>query len=172
MHIDKNDYPALGFKFKVTSTNQMKGVLGPLSGVFFDPDESFFQSVSGIGADLSTSAITDAGCNNRQYQLPGTTTYTDLVLSRGLIKSESPIAKWVSKLLTNDSFSYQVTLKTVNVFLMEKDEKNQDRIVMAWSFFNCYPKGLEIGAFNADKSEIAVERLKLTYTHFNQYFNN
>lgn len=97
MNIDKNDYPALGFKFKVTSTNQLVGLDGPLSSIFFDPDESFFQSISGISADLNTSAITDAGSNNRQYHLPGTTTYSDLVLSRGLIKENHP---WQHGLMT------------------------------------------------------------------------
>jgi phage tail-like protein len=50
--------------------------------------------------------------------------------------------------------------------------KDKDDILMTWSFFDCYPKELEVGAFNADKSEIAIETLTLAYSYFKQeYFN-
>ena len=39
---------------------------------------------------------------------------------------------------------------------------------MTWSFYDCYPKELEIGSFNADKSEIAIENLTVAYSHFSQ----
>lgn len=168
MHIDKNDYPALGFKFKVTSTNSSSGLGGVISSVFYQPDESFFQSVTGIGAELSTSTVINGGHYNRQYQLPNGTAYTNLILSRGLLKSASPMSQWVRSLLTSDYHYYGVTLRTINVLLIERDADNKDQIIMSWTFFNCYPVGLEIGAFNADKSEVAVEKLTIFYSHFTQ----
>ncbi|GGE16892.1 phage tail protein [Psychroflexus salis] len=166
MFIDKNDYPALGFKFKVTSNSSF--ISGLLFG--FDPDESYFQSVSGIGANLSTMPVINAGLNNIQYQLPNGTKYTDLDLSRGLMKSNSPMSKWVMKSLTSDLVNSVSSIKTrtINVFLLEKNSNNEDEIVMSWTFFDCYPKGFEIGSFNSNKSEIAIESLKITYSHFSQ----
>jgi phage tail-like protein len=168
MHIDKNDYPALGFKFKVTSTNSAGGLGGAVSNIPYDPDESFFQSVSGIGAELATTTVANGGYNNRQYQLPGATKYTNLTLSRGLLKSESPISKWVRDLLINDSNDYGIQLKTINVLLIENDAENKEQIMMSWSFYDCYPVGVELGAFNADKSEIALEKLTICYSQFTQ----
>lgn len=168
MHIDKNDYPALGFKFKVTSTNSSSGLGGVISSVFYQPDESFFQSVTGIGAELGTSPIVNGGQYNRQYHLPNGTSYTNLVLSRGLLKSASPMSKWVRDLLTSDYHYFGVTLKTINVLLMERNSDNKEQIVMSWTFYNCYPVGVEIGSFNADKSEVAVEKLTVCYSHFSQ----
>jgi phage tail-like protein len=168
MHIDKNDYPALGFKFKVTSTNSSSGLGGVNSSIFYQPDESFFQSVTGIGAQLETTPIINGGQYNRQYQLPNGTKYTNLVLSRGLLKSASPMSQWVRDLLTGDYHYFEVSLRTINVLLIERDADNKDQIIMSWTFFNCYPVGVEIGAFNADKSEVAVEKLTICYSHFSQ----
>lgn len=166
MFIDKNDYPALGFKFKVTSNSSF------LSGLMygFDPDESYFQSVSGIGANLSTMPVINAGLNNIQYHLPNGTKYTDLDLSRGLMKSNSPMSNWVRKSLTSDLVNAvsNITTRTINVFLIEKNSSNEDEIMMSWTFFDCFPKDFVIGSFNANKSEIAIESLKITYSHFTQ----
>lgn len=156
MNIDKNDYPALGFNFKVTST-------GVLQGASSDPDESFFQSVSGIKATAGDSLTVNSGVNNRQYKLPTATTYQDLKLTRGLLKKKSGIADWCISFLLDDTHKYNVERRTVNVMLLDR---NHDSILMTWSFFNCYPKDLEIGAFNADKSELAIETLSLAYSHF------
>lgn len=165
--MDKKDYPALGFKFKVTSTAAMGGQLisGMAQNMIFGPDESYFQSISGIKATAGDSVIVNSGKNNRQYKLPTSTTYPDLVLIRGLIKESSPLGKWCRNFLINDLFSYGVSRRTVNVMLLDQDN---DDIIMTWSFYDCYPKEMEIGAFNADKSDIAIETLTIAYSHFSQ----
>lgn len=165
--MNKKDYPALGFKFKVTSTAALGGQLisGLATNILFGPDESYFQSISGIKATAGESVLVDSGNNNRQYKLPTATTYPDLVLTRGLIKETSPLGKWCRSFLINDAFFYGVERRTVNVMLLDSDK---DDILMTWSFYDCYPKEMEIGAFNADKSEIAVETLKIAYSHFSQ----
>jgi phage tail-like protein len=165
--LDKKDYPALGFKFKVTSTAALGGQLisGMAQNMIFGPDESYFQSISGIKATAGESVIANSGINNRQYKLPTATTYPDLVLIRGLIKENSPLGKWCRNFLINDLSSYGVSRRTVNVMLLDQDN---DDIIMTWSFYDCYPKEMEIGAFNADKSEIAIETLTIVYSHFSQ----
>jgi len=175
MAFDKKDYPALGFNFKVTSTHSLSGSPATIAAnlaknLLFGPDESFFQSVSGITATIGDgSTLVDGGINNRQYKLPGSTTYSDLKLSRGIIKGSSPLGKWCRTFLIRDVFWYGVERRTLNVMLLDR---SGDNILMTWSFYNCYPKEIEIGTFSADKSEIAVETLTIAYTHFNQVFND
>lgn len=167
MKAKMNDYPALGFNFKVTSTYSLGGSLvsGLAKSVIYGPDESFFQSVSGIKATLGESIIVNSGINNRQYKLPTTTTYSDLKLIRGVVKKSSPLGKWCRNTLINDRFYYGIERRTVNIMLMDS---NREDILMSWSFYDCYPKEFEIGAFNADKSELAIETLTLAYSHFSQ----
>tara|TARA_B110000967_G_scaffold205380_1_gene249803 strand:+ start:108 stop:653 length:546 start_codon:yes stop_codon:yes gene_type:complete len=162
-----NDYPALGFNFKVTSTYSLGGnlITGLTKNILHGPDESFFQSVSGIKATAGESVIVNSGVNNRQYKLPTTTTYPDLKLIRGVAKKSSPLGKWCRTALIKDRSSYVVERRTVNIMLMDR---NREDILMAWSFYDCYPKEFEVGAFNADKSELAIETLTLAYSHFSQ----
>ena len=167
MKSKKNDYPALGFNFKVTSTHSLGGnmIRGLAKNLLFGPDESFFQSISGIKATAGDSPMFNSGINNRQYKLPTSTTYSDLVLTRGLVKKTSPLGNWCRTFLIKDVFYYGVERRTVNVMLMDS---HRDDILMTWSFYDCYPKELEVGAFNADKSELAIETLTLAYSHFSQ----
>ena len=163
MKLDKMDLPALGFNFKVTST--YSGLLGIASNLLFGPDEGYFQTVSGIQASMEPQTVVSGGINNRQYKLPTTTTYSDLVLKRGIVKKSSSMGKWCRTFLINDISYYDVERKTINVMLMDAD---QDNVLMTWSFFDCYPKSIEIGEFNAEASELAVETLTLCYSHFNR----
>ncbi|GGE41003.1 phage tail protein [Psychroflexus planctonicus] len=167
MKLDKGDYPVLGFNFKVTSTIAM-GVNNPTSNKkssTLGPDESFFQSISGISASVGGSEIYNSGINNRQFKLPTSTTYQDLKLTRGIVKKSSSLGDWCRNFLIKDSSTYQIERRTLNVMLLDRSRKD---ILSTWSFFNCYPREIDIGAFNADKSEIAIESLTLTYSHFSQ----
>jgi phage tail-like protein len=164
MKLDKMDLPALGFNFKVTST--YSGLLGIGSNLLFGPDEGYFQTVSGIQASMEPQTVVSGGINNRQYKLTTSTKYDDLKLVRGLVKKSSPLGSWCRTFLINDVvFFYAVERKTINVMLLDTNSKD---IITTWSFYDCYPKSIEIGSFNADKSEIAIETLTLAYSHFSQ----
>ncbi len=169
--MDIRDYPALGFRFKVTSTAspQGDGVFSMSNNSIIGIEESYFQSISGIKATAGESIVINGGRNNRQYKLPAATTYPDLVLSRGLIKKDSSLGRWCRNFLIADNNLYSVERRIFNVMLIGKDK---DDILMTWSFYDCYPKELEVGAFNADKSEIAIETLTLAYSYFKQEYHN
>lgn len=175
MTFDKNDYPALGFNFKVTSTHSLSGspqkiaenlAKNLLAG---GPTESYFQSISGISASVQKNPTVDGGINNRQYNLPGPTTYSDLILSRGIMKSSSELTKWCRTFLLQDNFYYGVERRTINVMLLDR---SSDNILMTWSFFNCYPTKITIGDFNARASgdnAIAIETLEVAYSNYYRY---
>ena len=159
--IRKNNYPALGFRFRVTSTYSDIGEDG-----LFDVSDSFFQSISGIKATAGESVIVNSGFNNSQYKLPTGTTYPDLILTRGLIRKSSPFGVWCYNFLIKQGQQFdKIKTRTITVMLLGE---NLDDILMEWSFYNCYPKELEIGAFNADKSEIAIETLTMAYSYLSK----
>jgi len=156
----KKDYPALGFNFKVTSTLSSAGSSG-----YGSDSDSFFQSITGIKATAGESVVVNSGVNNRQYKLPTATTYPDLVLTRGLTTRTSNFGDWCHSFLIKDKGSYRVQTRTINVMLLGG---NRDDILMTWTFYDCYPKEVEIGAFNADKSELAIETLTMAYSYFSK----
>jgi len=165
MEVDKNIYPAVGFNFRVTSSDANFGLIpaSVVTGFELNKSDASFQSVNGISAKLSTTVYAELGSNNRQIVLPQSVSYGDLELKRGIVKKDSDIGKWCNKFLTNDQWPYSITRKTVNVFLLDN---NSDNILITWSFFNCYPIEMNIDAFDAMNGSFAVETMKLSYSHF------
>lgn len=165
MEVDKNIYPAVGFNFRVTSSDTNFGLIpaSVVTGFELNKSDASFQSVNGISAKLSTTVYAELGSNNRQIVLPQSVSYGDLELKRGIVKKDSDIGKWCNKFLTNDQWPYSITRKTVNVFLLDN---NSDNILITWSFFNCYPIEMNIDAFDAMNGSFAVETMKLSYSHF------
>ena len=147
MEVDENTYPAVGFNFRVTSSdaNFGLGTLTALTGFELNQTDASFQSVTGISAKLETNPYKALGSNNRQIVLPGTVTYSDLELKRGIVKKDSNIGNWCNGFLTDDQWWYFVSRKTINVFLLDN---NSNDILMTWTFFSCYPIEINTGAAN------------------------
>ena len=95
--------------------------------------------------------------------LPEKVTYEDLQLKRGIVKKNSDIGKWCNSFLTEEKYLYFVSRKTLNVFLLDN---NSDKILMTWTFYNCYPIEINIDPFDAMNGAYAIETMKLTYSHF------
>ena len=121
MEVDKNIYPAVGFNFRVTSSDANFGLIpaSVLTGFELNKSDASFQSVTGISAKLATKVYGELGSNNRQIVLPESVSYGDLELKRGIVNKDSDIGKWCNSFLTNDQWTYFITRKTVNVFLLD-----------------------------------------------------
>ena len=68
MEVDKNIYPAVGFNFRVTSSDAGFGLLGALKSITgFDSSQTdaSFQEISGIKAKLETETYSPKGSNNQ-----------------------------------------------------------------------------------------------------------
>ena len=138
MEVDKNTYPAVGFNFRVTSSdaNFGFGTITELTGFELNQTDASFQSVTGISASIGTSPYNALGSNNRQIVLPETVTYSNLELKRGIVKKDSNIGKWCNGFLTDDQWGYFVSRKTINVFLLDN---NSNDILMTWTFLTATP---------------------------------
>jgi len=118
-----------------------------------------FQSVQGLSATLETEDFSLAGESRFIYKLPKHTTYTNLVLKRGLIESKDLI-NWC----TNAFELKKIELKNLTVSLL--DPTQNDGILMSWAITNAYPKKWSVSDFDANSNSYAVETLELQYQYF------
>lgn len=142
-----NYYPPAAFHFKVS-----------FSGISGAADASF-QEVSGIGAKLETEALTEGGENMHVHQLPAKVTHNNLVLKRGVAPIDSELVTWCQDTMLG-GFS-QIRPKIVHVHLLDKNLQT----LHGWAFANAYPVNWTLGAFDAQKNEVAVETIELCYTY-------
>ncbi len=103
----------------------------------------------------------EMGIISFNIKLPKQAKYSKLVLKRGVISSDSELAKWF-----NDNFNGDITAKisTKNIILKLIDMNGS--IIKTWSFVNAWPLKWNVSEFNSTKNEIAIETLELAYTYF------
>lgn len=146
-------YPMVGFYFTVS-----------FSGISNEVD-SKFKEVSGLEIKLETITVKPGGDVNTHYELPNQTTFSDLVLSRGLLSADSSLTQWCYAWLLND---YSQPRRKMDIFLKLLNE--QGNPVFSWQFIQAYPVGLKIGGFNAmaeGSAAIMVETITLRYSNIN-----
>lgn len=132
----------------------------------FPPADASFQEVSGISVTTETEQIKEGGQNRYIHRVPGRTTYSDLVLKRGLIVRSSSLADWCTKIF-KDNLTKQIEPKTIKVSLLDANASSR-KPLMSWVFTNAYPIKWEIGALDAMKSEIVVETITFAYSYFDK----
>jgi phage tail-like protein len=141
-------YPTPAFYFSVTFDGRESGT------------DASFQEVSGIGATITTEPAKEGGENDIVRHVPKSISYTPLVLKRGIAGFDSELVQWC-----HDTVSYwrtNVRPKMVNVRLL-----NSEGVVLhGWTFADAFPVDWQIGAFNAQKNEVALETIKLVYSHW------
>ena len=140
-------YPAVGFHFLVTFE------LFPQL-----PYDLQFQEVSGLNVTMESEPFKEGGENRFIHQLPVRTSYSDLVLKRGKCAG-SGVLHWAKNAIENFEF------KPANVMI---SLLNDDHLPLYnWYVINAIPKKLEISGFNAERSEVVIETLTLSYQYFN-----
>lgn len=140
-------YPQTGFHFSVAFE------LFPQM-----PSDLRFQEVSGLKANIITEPASDGG-SMAMPELPLKIGYEDLVLKRGVFIG-SGVRLWCIKAI--EEFQFQPT----NLVIMLLNEFHLP--VMSWYVVGAYPVSWEVSAFNAEKSELAIESITLKYDHFKQ----
>lgn len=144
-----SQYPATGFHFSVRFD------LPP------NPADANFQSVSGLSVETEFEEVKEGGQRQFSHQLPVRTKHGDLVLKRGLYLG-SILTEWFNDAFEN--FVYKPI--DLEVVLMNAEHKP----LRAWRIQHALPKKLEISSFNAERSELVIETLTLTY-HYLKVIN-
>ncbi|QRX82521.1 phage tail protein [Glaciimonas sp. PAMC28666] len=142
-------YPPVSFHFAVTLTN--------VSGAF----EGSFSEVTGLDVTRNVIEIVEGGENRFTHRVPGRVKYNNLILKRGLLTINSPLADWCIGALQSD-LANALKPKEVTVILRDHSENP----LMSWSFTNAWPVKWSLSPLAADTNAIAVETLELAYSYF------
>jgi phage tail-like protein len=120
-----------------------------------------FQEVSGLTVEIGVEEVVSGGENRFKYRLPGITTYSNLVLKRGIASEASPLIKWCQ--LTLDSgLAKPIGVKDISLNLF--DEKGN--ICMSWHFVKAYPIKLSVSDLKSQESSLLIETIELAYQYF------
>jgi phage tail-like protein len=140
------EYPFVGFHFLV--------VFEIFPQV---PNDFRFQEVTGLTTSVNLDTYNEGGENRFVHRLPGRTTYTDLVLKRGMTLV-SGVTAWCIDAIEN--FNYQPTNMLISLL-------NADHLpVNSWYVTNAIPIKYDIAGLNADQSQIVIESMTLRYEYF------
>ncbi len=137
------NYPPTGFHFLVQFN----------LGLDNDVDARF-QSVSGISTETEYEEVREGGLWLHSHQLPVRTKNSDLVLKRG-IATGSGLNLWFDAAFKTFTF----VPATLQILLLNE----QHDPLKVWAVFHALPKKVEISEFNAERSEIVIETLTLSY---------
>ncbi len=90
----------------------------------FSGDNSMcsFQEASGLTDEIGIEKIAEGGENRFKHKVPTGTKYSNLVLKRGVLAADSPLAKWCADTIGSD-LSNPISTKTMQLSLMSAEEK-------------------------------------------------
>ncbi len=149
-------YPPVNFHFRVYF---MKGAGGAAAtGKPEWTEDIYFQSVSGLTAQMQTETIKEGGENRFEHVVPTRAKFGDLVLKRGIYPAESPLTKWIQDAVLHFIFEP----KNIQVQLL--DEEHQPLLV--WNIFHAWPKNWKIDELNAEQGKVLIETLEISYNTF------
>lgn len=140
-------YPPVGFHFLVRFELSPQVV-----------DDTRFQEVSGLEAEMEMESFTEGGQNRFTWQLPKRTRYSDITLKRGMA-IQSPLIGWCRDALENFSFA------PVNLTISLLNEQHQP--LTSWYVVSAIPKKWSVSNLNAEENTIVIESLTLSYRYFN-----
>lgn len=138
-------YPPLGFHYSVVFS------ISP------HRDDVRFQSVSGLSVEYEMEEYKEGGENRFVHKLPVRTKYPNLTLKRGLLLT-SVVTQWCMAAFTLRKF---IPADLMVILMNEKGVP-----LRSWNVVNAIPVKWQVSELNADKSEIIVETLELSYRYF------
>jgi phage tail-like protein len=132
---------------------------------FFDlPDEKEvdvkFQSITGLDVQIEKESLKEGGENRFEHSLPGRSKYSALTLKRGIITpNKSGLTTWCQ-----DAFQKRVIrpLSQIDIELLNAEHD----ILMQWEIAHVWPVSWKIGELNAERGEVLIETLELSYNYF------
>lgn len=123
--------------------------------------DAAFQEVSGLSKEMQVEEVVSGGENRFKYRLPTMTTFSNLVLKRGVTSDSSPLIEWVANTL-NGGLANAIEPKTLMVNLLNSDGKP----CQSWTFNKAYPLKWSASDLNSEKGEVFIETIELAYQYF------
>ncbi len=150
-----NLYPPVGFYFRLTFT----GISGSV--------DTSFKEVSGISVEMDTEEIAEGGNNRFKHRVPTSAKFSNLVLKRGLVTSESELLNWCQTTLQG---SLAETIQPKNIIVDLLDENGDP--LKSWSFVNAWPVKWSVSDLHSMNNEIVIENLEFSYSYFEELNNS
>ena len=116
--------------------------------------EASFSECSGLDSTTEPTEYREGGDNMTIRKISGKTTYSDIVLKRGVTDSDE-LWKWRKNII-------QGKKDRRNGSIVLYDSMNAKEVVR-WNFFRAWPTKWEGPALDAKANEIAVETLTLAH---------
>lgn len=141
-------YPPVSFYFSVS----ISGETGP--------NEASFKEVSGIAMERLTEGVLEGGVNSFRHREPSTAKFSNLVLKRGFVVRDSPIAKWCTATLEGGLGN---PIRTNNIVVSLLNENAEP--IRTWRFANAWPVKWDVADFNSMNDELIIETMEFAYSY-------
>lgn len=115
--------------------------------------QAAFKECSGLDSTTEPVQYRQGGENNTIRKLPGKTTYSDIVLKRGLTDSDE-IWKWRKTVIDG-----KAERKNGSIILLDTTGEEKVR----WNFVSAWPTKWEGPSFDANANDIAIETLTIAH---------
>ena len=129
-------------------------------------EDTSFQSASGISVEMETQSYNEGGENAFTYRLPKGVKHQNLVLSRGLAPSSSPLVQWCRDTI-EAGLAKPIVTKPLQVLLL--DERGNP--LRGWSFSGAYPVKWQTENFDSLTNKIAIEKIEFAFNGFTRSDN-
>ena len=116
-----------------------------------------FQEISGLNATVNVDTVKEGGSNTYEYHLPTGTSWTTIVLKRGVIGG-TPLLNWINAGV--GFFTFLPLPGMINL----KD--NSGKIVISWMFMDLYPVKFETSSLNAMNNGLLFETFELHHSGY------
>ncbi|MDP5151636.1 phage tail protein [Rheinheimera baltica] len=123
--------------------------------VQWDSKVMLFQEVSGL--DIETQAIEYRAGNSPDFsvtQMPGLKKYSNVIMKKGIFKSDNKFWEWFSQFKMN-------TVKRLPVTISLLDETGA--ITMVWTLTHAWPTKITATNLDSDSNEVAIESIEIVH---------
>ena len=118
-----------------------------------------FAECSGLGMETKVFEYKEGGNNSTTLRFPEPTTYSNVVLKRGVTKANDLI-NWHMEVV-NGTFGVNNRDGGANIAILLLDDKGQE--VKRWNLKRAFPVKWSGPEFKATGNEVAIETLELTH---------
>ena len=141
-----DNYPPVSFHYIVS-----------FNGIGDKIIDTQFQFVSGLTVEMESEQVKEGGENRFTHKLPTGSSYSDLVLKRGLA-TDSNLIRWFRNAFEN----LEIKPVTLNISLLNEAHEP----LMSWNIVHAWPKKWSLSDLDAQQNAIAIETLELNYRTF------